>query len=338
MPGEIALSQTLFKGTGSAGRDRADRDQALDTAASSVVKAVAAKDLAIVAALPVSFVVAWTLSEPLWRNLARAASPLAACALTTQMQPAVERIERLVGDQPMACSPAAVVKESIAGHVEEFLQVLREYRPRAWQPEIRLEGRSHVDAALDRGRGAVLWVSHFSFAGLVAKKALSREGILSSHLSHPSHGFSRTRFGMRYLNRLRMHVEDRYLHERVMLSLDGATGAMRELHRRLRRNGVVSVTVRERAQRPSVVPFLNGTIKLATGAADLAYATGASLLPVFAVREPDGRYRVVVDPPLEIRDNVARREASNLALREYTTRLTPFVLAYPEQWRGWLHV
>ena len=327
------MSHTLFKGTESAGRDRTSN--AAETVA---IKPVAAKDFAIMAALPVSFAVAWMLPEPLWRGVARASSPLAARAIKTRTQPAIERIERLVGARPMACSSMAVVQESITGHVEEYLQVLREYRPRGWRPEIRLEGRSHVDDALAHGRGAVLWVSHFSFAGLVAKKALCRAGIRTYHLSHPSHGFSRSRFGMRYLNRLRMHVEDRYLSERVMLSLDGATGALRQLHRRLRGNEVVSITVRERSERPSMVPFLDGTIRLATGAADLAYAAGATLLPVFAVREPEGHFRVVIDPPLEVRQHLVRRESSDAALRDYTARLKPFVLDYPGQWRGWLHV
>ena len=332
------MSHTLFKGTGSAATGRAGRDRTSNVAEGVVVKPVTAKDLAILAALPVSFVVAWTLPEPLWRGVARASSPLAARAIRTKLQPTIERIEGLLGARQMACSPMAVVQESIAGHVEEYLQVLREYRPRGWRPDIRLEGRSHIDDALARGRGVVLWVGFFSFAGLVAKKALCREGIRTSHLSHPGHGFSRSRFGMLYLNRLRMRIEDRYLNERVMLSLDGATGALRQLHRRLRRNEVVSVTVRERAERPSMVPFLDGTIRLATGAADLAYATGAALLPVFPVREAQGHFRVVVEPPLEVRQHLARRESSDLALRDYAARLTPFVLDYPGQWRGWLHV
>jgi lauroyl/myristoyl acyltransferase len=111
-----------------------------------------------------------------------------------------------------------------------------------------------------------------------------------------------------------------------------------QLLRRLRGNDVVSVTVRARAARPSIVPFLDGTIRLATGAADLAYATGAALLPVFAARELEGHFRAVIDPPLEVRHQVARRESSDLALRDYAARLKPFVLDYPGQWRGWLHV
>jgi lauroyl/myristoyl acyltransferase len=312
------VSRILFKGAESADTGDATGEASLTLGAPVAVKPMTARDLVVLAALPISAAIAWTVPQTRWQALAHACAPIAARLLAT---PA-----------------AAVAEESIAGHVEEFLQILREYRPRGWQPAIALEGREHVAAALERGRGAILWVGHFSFASLVAKKAFHGAGLEVSHLSHPSHGFSRSRFGMRFLNPVRAGIEERYVRERVMLSIDGPTAALRGLHRRLRGNGVVSITVRERALRPAIVPFLDGTIKLASGAADLAYATRAALLPVFAVREPDGRHRVIIEPPLELRRDLPRAGAVDLALRQYSERLAPRALAYPGQWRGWLHL
>jgi lauroyl/myristoyl acyltransferase len=324
----VDLTRTLFKGAES---EEPTRHDSL-TGGSVGVKLMAAKDFAVLAALPLSLAIAWTVPQALWPSIARACAPLAGRLLTRRTQAKIERVRRLAGDRPLAADAAEVAQESIAGHVEEFMQILREYRPLGWRPAIALEGRKHVAAALESGRGAILWVSHFSFASLAAKKAFHEAGLEVSHLSHPSHGFSRSRFGMRFLNPIRAGVEERYVRERVMLSLDGPTAAIRGLHRRLRRNGVVSI------QRPSIVPFLDGTIKLASGAADLAYATRAALLPVFAVRDADGHYRVVIGAPLEVRHELPRQDASDLALREYARRLAPYVLDHPGQWRGWLHV
>jgi lauroyl/myristoyl acyltransferase len=332
------VSRILFKGAESADTGDATGEASLTLGAPVAVKPMTARDLVVLAALPISAAIAWTVPQTRWQALAHACAPIAARLLATRLQAKVERIERLVGDRPLPMPAAAVAEESIAGHVEEFLQILREYRPRGWQPAIALEGREHVAAALERGRGAILWVGHFSFASLVAKKAFHGAGLEVSHLSHPSHGFSRSRFGMRFLNPVRAGIEERYVRERVMLSIDGPTAALRGLHRRLRHNGVVSITVRERALRPAIVPFLDGTIKLASGAADLAYATRAALLPVFAVREPDGRHRVIIEPPLELRRDLPRAGAVDLALRQYSERLAPRALAYPGQWRGWLHL
>ncbi len=181
------------------------------------MKTFTVKDLTIIASLPVSFAVAWSLPEPLWHGVAQALSPLAARGLASRRQAMIEGIKRLVGDRPLASPPRRVIQETVAGHIEEFLQTLREYRPFGWRPAIRLEGRNHVDAALQRGCGAILWLGYFSFAGLAAKKAFHQDGFQVSHLSHPFHGFSQSRFGMRRLNRLRRRVEDRYLRERVML-------------------------------------------------------------------------------------------------------------------------
>lgn len=330
---EVDLGRTLFKG------DDAD-DTGAPTGAGGPVfgKPLVAKDFAVLAALPLSMLVAWTVPEALWQRIARLTAPIAARLLKGRAEATVERIERLVGDRPLPIPPAQVAQELAAGHVEEYLQVLREYRPLGWRPPTVLEGKQHVEAALERGRGAVLWISHFTFAPLLGKKASHAAGLRLSHLSHPSHGFSHSRFGMRFLNPVRITVEDRYLHERVVLAVIGSTAAMRELHRRLRDNRVVSIAVRERAQRPSIVPFLDGTIKLASGAVDLAYLAKAALLPVFTVREPGRGYRVVIEPPLDIRHDLPRHDAADLALRAYAERLAPYVLAYPGQWRGWLHV
>ena len=274
------MSRSLFKN----GIPRADRDGAQPPpgrSASPTIKTVAAKDFAVLAALPVSLAVSWLVPERFWADIGRIFAPVAARVVTARNQATLDRIARLIGDRPVARSAAEILQESIAGHVEEYLQILREHRPGAWHPPMRLQGREHLTAALADGRGAVLWIGHFSFASLVAKKAFHQADLSVGHLSHPSHGYSRTRFGMRVLNPIRAVIEERYVRDRVMLALDGSTAAMRELRRRLRRNQVVSITVRERAQRPLAVPFLDGTIRLATGAPDLAYVAKAALLPVF---------------------------------------------------------
>ena len=79
----------------------------------------------------------------------------------------------------------------------------------------------------------------------MTKIALHRAGYRIVHLSHPRHGFSSSSFGVRYLNPVHRRAEDRYLAERVVLSLASPVGAMRTLMQRLKSNGVVTVTVRD---------------------------------------------------------------------------------------------
>ena len=220
----------------------------------------------------------------------------------------------------MSSAADVITRAVLSRKIEQYLQILRDYRPGGWRPPIRLVGAGHIEAALNQGKGAILWDSNFASGGLVTKMALHRAGIAVSHLSRVGHGFTSTRFGMLVLNRVWTAIEERYLRERAVRSLEGPVAAMRLLYRRLRDNGIVSLSVHSAAQTPLKV----------------AYATGAPVLPVFTVRDAAGTFVVTVEPPLDIVEGASRRESSERVVRRYLERLAHYVVRHPGQWLGWL--
>jgi lauroyl/myristoyl acyltransferase len=124
------------------------------------------------------------------------------------------------------------------------------------------------------------------------------------------------------------------------MASDGSLAYARQIHRRLRANGLVSIRAGEHGQRTVEAPFLAGTIRLATGAPSLALASGAPLLPVFSVQTGPGAYDVVVEPPL--RDDAPPERAAgdrhrlvDALTRDYARLLEPYVLRHPQDWSGW---
>jgi lauroyl/myristoyl acyltransferase len=80
------------------------------------------------------------------------------------------------------------------------------------------------------------------------------------------------------------------------------------------------------------VPFFGREAYFPRGPLRVAMATGATVLPAFIMRVPDGRYRAIIEEPLEI-DRTGDRDAAlarNLA--RYVAVLERYVGAYPEQW------
>ena len=306
---------------------------------SGPVELIGVTDVATAFGLPLLTAVSWFVPARLWPRLGRWFSPFYQRSLSGEpLSSAVTRLERLVAGTSIDGALDTVLRDVVADDIVSLFELLRDYRPGGWKPEIDLSGREHVEAALGQGRGAILWVAHFVPAKLVAKMALNRAGYAVSHLSHPSHGFSATRFGMRCLNRVQTAIECRYLGERVVMSLDSAAGALQVLEQRLAANGVVSISVRGKAQGAPSLPFLKGEIGLAAGAPSLAHRSGAALLPVFPLRNASGGFTVFVEPPLDIDRSLGRREASAAALRQYVGLLERYVLAYPGQWLGWFHL
>ena len=213
------------------------------------------------------------------------------------------------------------------------MELLREHAPWGWKVEISMIGREHIDEALAAGRGAVLWYSPFTHADVVFKRGLHEAGYRVNHLSHLTHGFSDTRFGLTVLNPIKTAVESRYLKERCVIGETGVGAGGPRLLSRLRKNELVSVTAVQRGKHTGSRPLLGGTLRLAKGAPNFAASTGAALIPIFVVPF-DGGYRLQVEPPLHA---TARDRGRGGFISAYVPVLERYVMEFrPSGGAGWL--
>jgi lauroyl/myristoyl acyltransferase len=290
--------------------------------------------------------VAWLLPERLWPRTGHVVSRAIAWLWPSVTRARVATLADALHGRTTVLGLDELRIAILDGYMEERLEILRAHRPGGWRPRLRLIGREHLEAALAAGRGAVLWTAPFSHADLVIKMALAEAGLATSHLSSASRGFSPnacfqrmpSRFGMRVLSPLRTRIEDRWLRERITMPHDGSLTYARQIDRRLRANGLVSIRAGDHGQRAVEVPFLAGSISLATGAPSLALASEAPVLPVFSVQTAPGAYDVLVEAPLadetyaEPRDRHQRVDA---LARAYARLLEGYVLRRPQDWSGW---
>ena len=228
------------------------------------------------------------------------------------------------------------MERSRVGRTEHLIHCFNGLIRRPWAPQIEIDGKQHLDNALARGQGAVLWVAHFCFSSLFTKMGLARAGYRVAHISRPEHGVSKSRLGIALLNPVRSAAEDRFVEERIIhdRSVPGATKT-RALEV-LRGNGIVSVTVGAwEGRRIAIGGLLGGEFQLAVGAPGLAFASGAGLLPVFTVRAPDGCYRIALGHPI---GESARKSLESFLLtasEQLLLQHETFVRNAPDQWRGW---
>ena len=245
---------------------------------------IAGSDIAVAVSIPVLKLVARVLPESAWPRFGRLAARTGPDPAVSRSGDLDTRMRQMLRYASNDSEPAAVLADLRALEIEAVLQTWRAGQRPDWRPRLRLAGTGHLDSALAAGTGAILWVGHFVFASLFAKIALHDAGYEVSHLSHPRHGFSQTRFGMRFLNRGKQEIEAKFLAERVELAPANPAIALRRLQHRLAGNGIVSFTAGIDAARPAFPPFFGDRIALATGAADLAHRSGAPLLPGCATR------------------------------------------------------
>jgi lauroyl/myristoyl acyltransferase len=305
--------------------------------------AFAGADLSTMLSLVVLTPVALCLGDRHWPAVCRAVAAVAFARKSARW-----RRRRALAGLRLAFGPDRSLGEDAldriwrdleAHRLELRLQIARDLLLRGWRPETRIEGAARLEEALSAGRGAILWISRFAFSDTIAKIGLHQIGHPPVHLSRTIHGFSRSRFGRRWLNPLQQRMENRYLTERVMLRDGAPSAAMRRLHGALAEKRVVSITVDSWGAHVAQVPFLDGRLRIATGAPSLAWKTGAPLLPVHVMREsPSGPFRVTIEEPLAI-DRAQSKSAAQLgAVAQYAGRLERHAAAYPGQWRDWRKV
>lgn len=75
------------------------------------------------------------------------------------------------------------------------------------------------------------------------------------------------------------------------------------------------------------VPFLHGQIELPLGPMKLAAVTGAPIIPIFAIRTPEGKIRLCVEEPIWV-----EADGIDQALDRFAKVLENYVREYPEQW------
>jgi lauroyl/myristoyl acyltransferase len=233
----------------------------------------------------------------------------------------------------------AIGWRAAAFRTEHYIQIMKVISAKGWAPTIRVEGEEHLKAALTRGKGAILWVAHFCFNTQVTKMALRELGYRVSHISRPEHGFSKSQFGIRYLNPMRWAAEAKYLDERIIIDRTRPGNSLLRAKAVVEDNRIVSITAGTwEGRRVTRGRLLGGYFMLATGAPELAHGTGASLLPVITVRITDTAvFRVKIGEPLTAKFD-DKNEWIRAATARFLAELEAAVREFPDQWRGWKYV
>ncbi|MEQ8319693.1 MAG: hypothetical protein RH946_05460 [Rhodospirillales bacterium] len=284
--------------------------------------------------LSVQALLAWTLPERAWWPVTRLFG-----RFNTGLHP-----ERTDEDAALLALGLAGTKH--AAHVrdlavelwsdryEERFHCLRTLLPGGWHPSVEIKGAEHVEQARAEGKGVLFWSAVFAFSSLVDKMAWHRMGLPVSHFTRPEHGFSSTRFGIRYINWVRRDAEDKYLYERLMTPDDKTADTLAAIRERLTSGGVVSFMIGNSGRNTETVPFMSSQLTLATGPLAVARKTGAVVLPVCTLRTGPGRFETTIMPQVNT-EPADSPDYFRTAVERYAAAITPFVDRDPGQWRGW---
>lgn len=238
-----------------------------------------------------------------------------------------ERV-RIVRRNLELCLPqisAAGREALVTRHFESLGMALLETGLAWWASDERIraltavEGLEHLDAALARGRGAILLAAHFTTLEIGARAITARRPV--SIMYRPA----KNEVLGRFLQANRARRTRRAIARDDVRTLIGA----------LKANETVWYAPDQsyRKKGAEMVPLFGIPAATNTATSRLARLTGAAVLPYFPERRADGAgYRIVIQPPLEQFPGdspVADAERVNRLIEEQVRRV-------PEQYL-WIH-
>jgi len=213
--------------------------------------------------------------------------------------------------------------ESFAILFAEFLHIF--YLDKKTLPGwVSVQGLEHYEKALRDGRGVLLFTAHFG-NWEIGNAALAI-------LSTPPYFLARTL--------------DSPLLEKATTSARAALGigilhkenAVRMILPLLRKGKAIILLIDQNvaATEGVFVDFFGRPACTTTGVALMAMHTGATVMPIFTTRMPDGRYLTEIGPPVETVNTGNRDQDVLVNTQNYARVMENHIRKYPDQWL-WLH-
>lgn len=199
-----------------------------------------------------------------------------------------------------------------------------------------IEGREHLDNALSKGKGVLLFQAHFG-AFQMTMPAIGYSGYKMNQISasadlwkdrNASEVQGEKTFGMKAKHEYTLPVS----HISIKSSL-------RPAFRALENNEIVGITV-DGGSSKKVIPirFLGRDANFPHGGAEMAVKTGAVIITAFMITEKDFRHRLILHPPIEVADNLDKEERIIKIVKDFAKILEGYVYKYPAHYGYYLYL
>ncbi len=191
--------------------------------------------------------------------------------------------------------------------------------------KVEIEGRSHVEAALKRGKGIIFLLGHIGNWELLG--CMSR--VLGNNLMAIARPIKKNRWLDRFIGEVRRSTG---------LQVLSSKRVAHQVVSALRRNEMVGILIDQREKRGEGigVEFFGENASTTPASAFFALKTGAAVIPVYTIRLDGGRHRIVAEPPVGLIETGEKAGDIRFNTQRHTEVLESIIRRFPDQY-FWIH-
>jgi KDO2-lipid IV(A) lauroyltransferase len=253
------------------------------------------------------------------------------CIATDKRRAFEAEAYRILGEELESSRAAMIVRRAFVhwcrSEAEMFLY------PKMNEQNIRtfvaISGLAHLERALSAGKGVMLLFSHFG-ANQMIMPAMGYHGYTMSQLSAPATVWMEKLSGRKFSRMEQKTLQMRWRQESFLpVTHINIFGSLKGAFTCLKKNEILGIAIDGGGgQKRVMVDFLGKHALFSTGAMEIVARTNCMVLPTFMVRSVQGKSRMIIEEPMEIR-NMDRDDFVAVHTQTFATRLEFYVRAYP---------
>jgi lauroyl/myristoyl acyltransferase len=184
-----------------------------------------------------------------------------------------------------------------------------------------VQGLENLDAALAKGKGVIMLLSHFGFFLLPLP-----------FLGHRGYKVNQITGRQIHANLLaeRFWTWRKNEADRLPVGYLQVDSFLRPVFKALADNEIVAIAFDGRdSQNWVVVDLLGQKVRFSSGPFELARRTGAAIVPTFVVREDTGKFKLVLEPEFKLAEEADSQKAVETDTKKFTDLFARYLVEYP---------
>lgn len=248
-----------------------------------------------------------------------------------------EELRLLFRDRPLPGPEGRIIRDTYREAMFNEIEVLRypDLNPGTIDGTCVIEGREHLDAALARGKGAIVLIGHFG-ANQMIMPALGHKGYPMNQLSAPPPVWADILRETRTTPLWEKVLDRRWaLEKRLPVQHINVFKFLRPAFECLQDNQVLGLAFDGGGgQKHTQVKLVEREAWVSVQPIQLWRKTGAALLPTVVIRPPGQRlHRVIIEPPLDWQPVKGDRdEETRRNMQAYVDRFSAWVARHPDHY------
>lgn len=201
------------------------------------------------------------------------------------------------------------------------------HRPNASRGRVDIEGKENLDEALKEGKGVIIVTAHFGNFPLMMTH-LAQEGYPLNCLMRRTRDPKIDDFLLR--NREKLGVKTIFSEPR--------RECVQKSFKALRDNELLFILMDQHfgSEGGVFVDFFGQKAATAPGPVIFAQRTGARIVPMFIIRQPQDRYKIIMDRPFPLVENENQEEMIYQNVAALSKLIEGHIRQHPHEW-GWMH-